>query len=57
MAGSILTLLKKSTLSFFGITPKIADLQQSKLEKQFAKQSKLDLDGKTPPKYEDIQKR
>jgi len=57
MAGSILTLLKKSTLSLFGITPKIANLQQSRLEKQFAKQSKLDLDGKTPSKYEDIQKR
>lgn len=47
----ILDLLSKNTLSLSGLTPKIYNQQKAILEKQFAKQSKLDLDGKTPPKY------
>lgn len=47
----ILTLLTKNALSLSGLTPKAYGQQQAKLEKQFAKQSKLDLDGKTPEKY------
>jgi hypothetical protein len=47
----ILALLSKNVLSLSGLTPKIYNQQQAKLEKQFAKQSKLDLDGKTPEKY------
>lgn len=50
---ALLNLIKKSTLSLFGVTPKIYTQQQARLEKQFAKQSKFDLDGKTPSKYED----
>jgi len=47
----ILNLLSKNLLSLGGLTPKIENQQQSRLEKQFAKQSRLDLDGKTPEKY------
>ena len=50
---AILDLLKASALSLFGLTPKIQNQQKSRLEKQFAAQSKLDLDGKTPSKYLD----
>jgi hypothetical protein len=53
----ILNLLSKSLLSIGGLTPKIENQQQSKLEKQFAKQSRLDLDGKTPEKYVNNQPR
>jgi len=52
---AILDLLKSSALSLFGLTPKIENQQKSRLEKQFSAQSKLDLDGKTPPKYIDNQ--
>lgn len=48
---AILDLLKKpSSLSLEGQTPKIENQQQSKLEKTFEKQSKLDL-AQTPTKY------
>ena len=48
---AILDLLKKSTLSLFGQTPKIEDQQQSKLEKQYKAASQLDL-ASEPTKYE-----
>jgi len=49
---NILDLLKKgSPLSLAGQTPKIEDQQRSKLEKQFEKQSKLDL-ASEPTKYD-----
>jgi hypothetical protein len=47
----ILNLLSKNTLSLSGLTPKIYNQQKARLEKDFAKQSRLDLDGKTPEKY------
>jgi len=47
----ILNLLSKNALSLSGLTPKVYTQQQARLEKQFAKQSRLDLDGKTPEKY------
>lgn len=47
---ALLDSLKKSTLSLFGQTPKIENQQKSKLEKQFEKQSKLDL-ATEPTKY------
>jgi NAD+--asparagine ADP-ribosyltransferase len=47
---AILDLLKKSTLSLFGQTPKIEDQQQSKLEKQYKAASQLDL-ASEPTKY------
>ena len=48
-------LLKKgtSTLSNDGAKPKSFDGQISKLKKDFAKDSQLDLDGKNPEKYSD----
>jgi hypothetical protein len=49
---AILDLLKKSTLSLFGQTPKIENQQQSKLEKQFRAASQLDL-AQEPKKYTD----
>jgi hypothetical protein len=52
---AILDLLKTSALSLFGQTPKIENQQKSRLEKNFKTQSKLDLDGQTPPKYIDNQ--
>ena len=48
---AILDLLKKSTLSLFGQTPKIEDQQKSKLEKQFKAASQLDL-ASEPTKYD-----
>jgi len=47
----ILNLLSKNTLSLGGLTPKVYSQQQAKLQKQFIKQSKLDLDGQTPEQY------
>ena len=47
---AILDLLKKSTLSLFGQTPKIEDQQQSKLEKKYKRASQLDL-ASEPTKY------
>lgn len=47
---ALLDLLKKSTLGLFGQTPKIENQQKSRLEKQFEKQSKLDL-ASEPTKY------
>ena len=47
----ILNVLSKNALSSSGLTPKVYTQQQARLEKQFAKQSRLDLDGKTPEKY------
>jgi hypothetical protein len=47
----ILNLLKKSALSLGGLTQKVYNQQQAKLEKTFKTQSKLDLDGKTPEQY------
>jgi hypothetical protein len=47
---AILDLLKKSTLSLFGQTPKIENQQQSKLEKQYKAASQLDL-ASEPTKY------
>ena len=49
---AILDLLKKSTLSLFGQTPKIEDQQQSKLEKQYKAASQLDL-ASEPTKYDE----
>lgn len=51
----ILNLLSKNVLSLNGLTPKVYNQQQARLEKQFAKQSRLDLDGKTPEKYVNTQ--
>ena len=48
---AILDLLKKSTLSLFGQTPKIENQQQSRLAKQYEKASKLDL-ATEPTKYD-----
>lgn len=48
---AILDLLKKSTLSLFGQTPKIENQQQSKLEKQYKAASQLDL-ASEPTKYD-----
>jgi hypothetical protein len=51
---ALLDLLNKpSVLSLEGQTPKIENQQQSRLEKQFKEQSRLDLNGVTPPKYSD----
>jgi len=47
---NLLDLLKKSTLSLFGQTPKIENQQQSKLEKQYKTASQLDL-ATEPTKY------
>ena len=49
---AILDLLKKSTLSLFGQTPKIEDQQKSKLEKQYKAASQLDL-ASEPTKYDE----
>jgi hypothetical protein len=49
---AILDLLKKSTLSLFGQTPKIENQQQSKLEKQYKAASQLDL-ASEPTKYDE----
>jgi len=49
---ALLDLLKNSALSLFGQTPKIENQQQSKLEKQYEKQSQLDL-SQQPTKYLD----
>jgi hypothetical protein len=52
---ALLDLLKKpSSLSLEGQTPKIENQQQSRLEKTFEKQSKLDL-ATQPTKYIDNQ--
>jgi len=48
--ANLLNLLKTSTLSLFGQTPKIENQQQSKLEKQYKNASKLDL-ATEPTKY------
>jgi hypothetical protein len=53
----ILNLLAKNVLSLNGLTPKIYNQQKAILEKQFAQQSRLDLDGKTPEKYTNNQPR
>jgi hypothetical protein len=51
---ALLDLLKKpSQLSLEGQTPRIENQQQSKLEKQFREQSRLDLTVENPPKYSD----
>jgi hypothetical protein len=47
----ILNLLKKSALSLGGLTQKVYNQQQAKLEKTFKTQSRLDLNGQTPEKY------
>jgi hypothetical protein len=52
---AILDLLKASALSLFGQTPKIENQQKSRLEQDFKTQSRLDLNGQTPPKYIDNQ--
>lgn len=52
---SLLQLLKKGTssLSKDGVKPKAFDGQVSKLKKEFAKDSQLDLNGEAPEKYSD----
>jgi hypothetical protein len=52
---SLLQLLKKGTssLSKDGAKPKSFDGQVSKLKKDFAKDSQLDLNGEDPAKYSD----
>jgi hypothetical protein len=47
----LLNLLSKDKLSLGGLTPKVYNQQQARLEKSFVKQSKLDLNGQTPEKY------
>lgn len=47
--ANLLNLLKTSTLSLFGQTPKIEDQQKSKLEKQYKNASKLDLASEPTP--------
>jgi len=47
---ALLDLLKTSTLSLSGQTPKIENQQKSKLEKQYKEASKLDL-ASEPTKY------
>jgi len=50
---ALIDLLKKSVLSLGGKKPLVYDASSSEIEKDFAKDSKLDLDGQTPPQYKD----
>lgn len=50
---ALIDLLKKSVLSLRGKKPLIYDASSSEIEKDFAKDSELDLDGKKPEAYTD----
>ena len=52
---ALIDLIKKrvSSLSLNGTKPAVYDSSESEIEKDFAKASKLDLDGKKPEAYTD----